>query len=224
MKPLEDRIWPIEQGQENWFRARAGRPTASQFSRIITAKGADAGDWRSFAAELVLESYKAGKGLSPEGSFQGNRHTERGNVLEPLAREAFAEKMAKVGVEVIEVGFVTGQDDWAGCSPDALVKNASGEFVAGLEIKCPDNGAFAHTIAHGLPDSYIQQVHGGMAITGLDYWYFATFQPNVPIQTKRIERDGYTAKLEDALGRFADYYLSVYPELYAAISGEEVSA
>ena len=219
MRPLEERIVSVDQGQDNWFKARAGRPTASQFSRIITTKGDDASNWLGYAAELVLESYKAGKNISPESGFQGNRHTERGNALEPFARDAFAERM---GLEVVEVGFVLGPDEWAGCSPDGLVRmGPATDYIAGVEFKCPDNGAFASTLAHGMPSTHKQQVHGGMAITGLDYWYFATYQPNVPILIERVERDEYTEKVGDALNRFADFFVEVYPDLIAKLKGEE---
>lgn len=218
MKPLSERIWPMQQQNEAWFRARAGRPTASQFSRIISPKGKDAGDWMGYAAQLVLESFKASQGLPLAGQFPGNRHTDRGNELEPLAREKFSEMM---GLEVDEVGFVTSQDDWSGCSPDGLVCNADGDYVAGLEIKCPDDAAFSATLAHGMPEKHKPQVHGGMAITGLDYWYFVTFQPGIPPIIERIERDDYTTKVESALERFADFYLEVYPKLVAKLKGGE---
>ncbi|RYD94901.1 MAG: hypothetical protein EOP61_20755, partial [Sphingomonadales bacterium] len=124
-------IWPeMEQRTEQWFRARAGRPTASQFSRIITATGKDSEQWDDYAIELVAQCIRP-----DEVEWSGNRHTDRGEELEPEAREVFSELM---DLETREVGFVTRADEVIGCSPDALVYQPNGrEPVAGLEIKCP---------------------------------------------------------------------------------------
>lgn len=133
MTPLALRLWPdMEQRSEAWFRARAGRPTASQFHRIITPAGKDSAGWADYATELIAEA------LQPEhisADFYGNRHTERGEALEPEAL-AWAEKQLP-GLRIEQAGFVTRDDETIGCSPDGLLVDAGGEFVAGIEVKSP---------------------------------------------------------------------------------------
>ncbi len=54
------KIWPsMEQRSEAWFRARAGRLTASNFHRVLTPSGKDSSQWRelAIAAASVLMKY-----------------------------------------------------------------------------------------------------------------------------------------------------------------------
>jgi putative phage-type endonuclease len=188
------------QQSEEWFRARSGRPTASQFSRILTATGKDSSQWEDFAIELI------GQCVRPdEISFEGNRHTDRGNELEPEARDLFAETM---DLEVSEVGFITRDDGVIGCSPDGLVTNPnSSKWIAGLEIKCPlAKNHIKYHVENKVPDAYRAQVHGSMAVTGLKHWYFMSYCPGMNPFIIRVDRDEYTKQLSDALDRFLIFY------------------
>ncbi|MCL5460324.1 YqaJ viral recombinase family protein, partial [Loigolactobacillus coryniformis] len=78
------------------FKARAGRPTASNFDRIITPTGKDSSQWDGFAIDLMADC------IRPDMvDFVGNRHTDRGNELEPEARAEFARIME---MDVKQVG------------------------------------------------------------------------------------------------------------------------
>ena len=108
------KIWPeMEQRSEAWFRARAGRPTASNFDRLITPTGKDSSQWDDYALELCAQCIRP-----DEIAWEGNAHTDRGNELEPEARGEF-ERIMNLAVD--EVGFVTRADEVIGCSPDGLV-------------------------------------------------------------------------------------------------------
>ncbi len=194
------KIWPnIDQQSEEWFRVRAGRPTASQFKRLLTPTGKDSFQWEGYALELIDQCIRPGA----VPTFAGNRHTDRGNELEPIAREAFGRIM---GLEVEQVGFVTRDDGIVGCSPDSFVLQG-GVRVAGLEIKCPDGPKHAGDLLSGqMPADHLPQVHGSMAVTGLDHWYYMSYCPGYAPLICRIDRDGYTAKLSDAIDRFVIYY------------------
>jgi hypothetical protein len=197
------KVWPkLIQGSEDWHRIRAGRPTASQFGRIFSPGGKDSSQWESYALELCAESIRP-----DEIAWEGNRHTDRGQELEPEAREAVAEAL---GMEAREVGFVTRDDGVVGCSPDALLYQPDGihiRLVAGLEIKSPlaKNHAKA-LMSSTMPPEHRPQVHGGMAVTGLDRWWFASYCPGMRLHLVEIRRDGYTDALADALDRFVIYY------------------
>lgn len=213
------KIWPeMEQQSEDWFRARAGRPTASRFSSIITGSGKDSSQWHDYATELVAEC------IRPDEipAFTGNRHTDRGNELEPEAREAFSERM---DLETREVGFVTRDDEILGCSPDSLVYQANGaEPVAGLEIKCPEAKKHARQLLAGeLPPEHLAQVHGSMAVTGLRFWYFMSYCPGMVPLILRIEWDAYTDKVADALDRFLVFYAEHRRVSLPILTGKEAA-
>jgi len=197
------------QGTEAWYNIRLGRPTASQFSRIITAaKGDLSKSWKAYAVELIAECFV---------SFQewtGNSWTDRGTEMEPEAREAF---QSHTGLVVEQVGFCTRDDGIVGCSPDGFIVQ-DGQRVAGLEIKCPAAKTHVGYILDGvLPDDYKQQVHGGMAVTGLNAWHFWSYYPGLKPFHIIVERDDYTAKLEAALDQFildyADMRREVLPKI-----------
>jgi predicted phage-related endonuclease len=193
-------IWPpMEQGSEQWFEARRGRPTASNFDRIATPTGNASSQAEDYMIELIADC------IRPDMvDFIGNRHTDRGNELEPAARDEFAEIMQ---LDVRQVGFITRDDEIVGCSPDALIYDRD-EIVAGLEIKCPLAKNHARYVLDGeLPAKYAPQVHGSMAVTGLNRWFFMSYCEGMRPFIVQVDRDAYTEKLSAALDRFViDYW------------------
>lgn len=238
------------QGSKEWLEIRSGRPTTSQFGRIITPSGEPskqaAGYMVELAAEHLIKDHERGPGeissamlaklitpgkladssaweeiadtliaecIRPDQSatFDGNYDTDRGTEMEPVAREEFSRIMK---LEVIEVGFVTRDDGIVGCSPDGLIPNQSGEFVAGLEIKNPKaKHHVRYKIDNILPQKYGPQVHGGMAVTGLNHWYFTSRCEGMESLIIRVDRDGYTQKVSDALDGFLIDYSKALPAL-----------
>jgi len=107
-------VHDVEQGTDAWLELRAGLPTASMASKMVTGTGKKSTSITEYAYQLAAEMY-AGK---PLDGFDGNGYTDRGKELEPLARIAY-EQHTHVWVE--EVGFCTVDDGSYGCSPDGLV-------------------------------------------------------------------------------------------------------
>lgn len=212
MKVIEN----MEQGSEAWFRIRAGRPTASNFDRIVTATGKDSSQWDSYIIELCAACIRP-----DEITWEGNRHTDRGNELEPEAREEFARLMK---LEVEQVGFVTRQDEIVGCSPDGLVRGSAEGYLAGLELKCPlaKNHA-SYLMAGDLPPAYRAQVHGSMAVTGLRHWYFMSYCPGLAPFIIRVDWDDFTDKVADALDRFLIYYAERRKVIMPRLLGKEAA-
>jgi len=199
------KVWAdIEQGSDVWHALRELRPTASNASRVITSTGKDSSSWPAYVREMVDAKVRP-RAIREAGMWTGNRHTDRGNETEPRARLAFSERMC---LSVAEVGFITRDDGVWGCSPDGLVICPKTEAViAGLELKCPDGPKHLEHLDGGkLPADYLQQVHCSMAVTGLAHWYFVSFCDFYEPLILRIERDDYTAKLEDAMNRFQIFY------------------
>jgi hypothetical protein len=102
-------IYTCEQGSEEWFAARLGIPTASQFQTIM-AKGRDGGDSKTRRTYMMK---LAGEILTgePMDSFS-NEHTERGHEMEPDARNLYAFMR---DCEPQCVGFI--RNGQKGCSP-----------------------------------------------------------------------------------------------------------
>lgn len=206
------KIWPdMEQRSEEWFRARAGRLTASNFHRILTPTGKDSSQWESLAIELCCACIRP-----DEIQWEGNFHTDRGEALEPVACEEFSRVM---GLDVEQVGFITHDNGILGCSPDRLVR-LMGELRAGLEVKAPLSKNHARYLMDDVvPDIYKAQVHGSMVVTGFKCWYFMSYCPGFPPFIKLIERDEFTAKLEDALERFVIYYADFHKRFMPVFLG-----
>ncbi len=188
----------ITQGTEEWAAIRKGRPTASRFDEIVTAGGAISKSSNAYIRELIAECF------CPDFSaWVGNVYTDRGQQLEPEAREAFAKHS---GLIVNQVGFVISSDGVCGCSPDSLIMK-DGVPVAGLEIKSPAPKAHVSYVLDGvLPSQYAAQVHGSMVVTGLNEWHFWSYFPGMKPFHIVAKRDDYTAKIEAALKDFVAKY------------------
>ncbi len=198
----------VLQGSDEWFEMRRGRPTASRFKAIVepstgllskNKKGDKISDKAlGYIAELIGETF------APHWvEFAGNKFTDRGTEMEPMARAAF-EKLT--GLEVEEVGFCTRKDGVVGCSPDGLLKVRT----EGLEIKCPSPSKHVEYVYEGiLPPEYRAQVHGGMAVTGLDRWHFFSFFPGLQPLHLIVHRDDYTNNISTALDEFIIEYQAI---------------
>lgn len=165
-----------EQGTNEWFDARLGVPSASNFSKLITATGKASTSADGYVNQLVAEIL-----TGERAEFYTNGHMERGNQLEPEAR-SYYEFMTDL--EAQEVGFCLHDTVAAGCSPDALVADG------GLEIKCPSGAVHVSYLRAGtLPAAYKQQVMGCMWVSGAPWWDFLSYHPDMPSLLIRVERD-----------------------------------
>jgi hypothetical protein len=115
----------VIQGSEEWQALRCGRPTASEFSRIIQPKkwGLAAGR-RSYQIELLTELALGGPLGQPTTPAMLHGHD-----FEAKARSAYE---LVNGVDVEPCGFCTNDAGSAGASPDAFVGK-----VGLLELKNP---------------------------------------------------------------------------------------
>lgn len=182
----------LEQGSEEWFAARAGLPTASEF-KTVQASG------KGGAESITRAKYMrqlAGEILTGEPAPAGysNDHMLRGQEQEDDARRLFS---LITDYEPIRVGFV--REGRAGCSPDSLI----GED-AGLEIKCAIPAVQIERLQLGrLPPEHVAQVQGSLWVTGRQHWHFVSYCPRLPPLIVRVERDEtYIANLANAVAAF----------------------
>ncbi|HSD16823.1 MAG TPA: YqaJ viral recombinase family protein [Thermomonas sp.] len=201
------RIIDCEQKSPEWYAARLGVPTASEFGRIITDKKCEyAAGAATYINELLDETYRPD---APRG-FTGNRHTARGNNLEPEARDLYG---LEFDVVPRPVGFILNDDGSLGCSPDSLIAK-----VGGLEVKAPDGPLHVQWLrAGGLPLEHRAQVHGSLIVTGRDWWDFLSYCPGYPRILIRVVPDDYTEKLRAHLGRFLREYAEARAEFIATL-------
>lgn len=189
-------ILTFEQRSPEWYAARRGVPTASEFGSIITPKkGEYAAAADTYINQLIDEVVRPDAGQS----FTGNRHTERGEFLEDDARELYAFEREVVPQQV---GFILNDAGTLGCSPDSLI-----QVDGGLEIKCPDGPTHVKWMrAGGVPDEHKPQVHGSLIITEREWWDFMSYCPGYDALIVRVYRDGFTEKLLGHLDRFLREY------------------
>lgn len=201
----------MEQGSEAWKLIRQGRATASEMNKIFTAGGRLSSQRIKYMRKLARETV-----IGDPLEWFGNKYTDWGNAHEEDARAAFAEL---TGLRVQPVGFVVREDEAPlGCSPDALVVDAEGNYVAGLEIKCPQVDTHVnYVLENTLPDDYRIQVHSSMAVTGLSHWFFMSYYPGLKPLILREESGPFTRRLSQALDQFVVEYAEERERVLKAI-------
>lgn len=162
-----------EQGTEEWFQARLGIPTASMFSTVMAG-----GQGKTRTIYLYKLAGEIITGECAE-SF-GNAHTERGNLLEPEARNLYE---VQTDTEVKECGFMTLGD--CGYSPDGLV---SEDGLIEIKTKLP-HLQIDCLMKDKAPAEHIKQMQGGLWISGREWCDFISYWPGLPLFVKRVERD-----------------------------------
>ena len=189
-----------EQYSPEWWAARRGVPSASNYGKIITPKG-----WKiavgaqTYADTLVAEKYDPLYGVDTER--YASKEMRAGTLAEPKHREWY--ELTR-DVEVEEVGFCTtdaiSEHTLFGCSPDGLVGDDGG-----LEIKRPQPHTQVKYLREGgVPAEYLPQVHGSLAVTGRKWWDFLSLCPGLPPLLVRVEPDEKTEQLIEALQSFGE--------------------
>jgi hypothetical protein len=181
------------QGEPDWFKARMGIPTASEFATVL-AKGKDGGasvTRRTYllklAGEIVTEE--------PMESYS-NDNMRRGQIMEDEARSFYS---FATDAEPQRVGFIVNGPK--GCSPDSLLGNDGM-----LEIKTK----FPHLLAECLlrdnfPPEHKAQCQGALWVADREWIDIAIYWPKMPLFVKRATRDEiYIKTLSDAVDRFND--------------------
>lgn len=189
------RILDCEQGSAEWQEARAGIPTASRFGEII-AKG------KGTAPSKVRATYMlelAGERIlgEPADRWEGNRHTERGHLLEPVARAWYEMRTDRTARQV---GFVIDDALRAGASPDSLVGD---DGLLEIKTKLPRLQIELLLAGGILPDEHKAQCQGQLMVTGRQWLDFVSYCERLPPLLVRVERDeAYIAALRVAVQDF----------------------
>lgn len=162
-----------DQGDSVWHNGRAGAITASMFSTVRKrlASGPNKGDFskdaKDYAFRLAVERIS---GMALQDDQFETYAMRRGHELEPDAR---AEHERQAGVIVQRVGIVLTDDRCFGASADGKISEKRG-----CEYKCflaPDK--LRSILLCGDISECMDQIQGGMWITGAEEWDFALYCP-----------------------------------------------
>ena len=171
-------IHDVEQGSDEWHAMRAGMPTASEGSKLVTAiKAEPSKQMPDYAVQLAADLYAG----APQDRWEGNKWTERGKELEDAARAYYENTFPDRSVT--RVGFVTDDDSRYGCSPDSLV-----DEDGLLEIKCLKATNHVKVLMFMernrvgliLPAEYILQPQFQLLVTERDWCDVLFWHPELP--------------------------------------------
>lgn len=182
----------LEQGTPEWHAARCGVVTASVFDAVMAkGRGGAPSETRKklmyqLAAEIITGEYVP--------TWDGNKHTERGHVMEPQVRDLY---MATSGHDCRQVGFM--RRGRIGCSPDTLVGD---EGLLEIKTKLPHLQIEA-VIAGVLPSEHVPQVQGQLLVSGRQWCDFRSYWPGLPELRVRVYRDpAYLSTLLSEIQQF----------------------
>ena len=185
-----------EQGTDAWREERAGKITASMMHVVMLPReraafksGPRAGQPKpqlkamSDYAHMLAAERLTGR---PRKQIKAAA-LQWGKDVEPAAVAAY---QAETGVIVTMCGFINHPTiPFVGASPDFLVGDDGGG-----EIKSPESSeVHLETLLTGLPPEHIEQIQGGLWVTGRKWWDFVSyhpdFDPELRLYIQRVERD-----------------------------------
>lgn len=188
---MAPQIFLCDQNSPDWYEARRGLATASEFECIVKRL-------KSGGVSEKRQTYMfklAGERLTGDLTEQVfARSLERGKTYEEEARDGYS-FLKNTDVQI--VGFV--RNEIAGCSPDGLVGTDGG-----VEIKVAQpHIQIERLLTGGLPEEHKAQVQGNLWITEREWWDFTSYCPKLPQLIVRVTRDnGYIANLAGAVAKF----------------------
>ena len=167
----------IAHGTEKWKKVRSGKFTPSELHRLMTEPKSKSEVLSvgaiSYIKEKIAETLI--EDFTDENTFT-NAATAWGNSYEDEAISIFSELSDS---EIIKPGFIE-QNDYFGGTPDGI--SADGRF--GIEVKCPYNPAihldnlFLDPLDFAKArKEYYYQIQGYALLTGIEDWYFISYDP-----------------------------------------------
>lgn len=180
----------IDQRTPEWLAQRKGRFTASEIHKLMGIKGIGK-TGETYVLEKVAE--ELGASMPEITTFA----MQRGTDMEPYAKRYYSKAL---DVAVSDQPFIVAPwCDEAGASPDGLVTEFDDDMnmlpvTRGIEIKCPMNPV--HHIQNfmiktpgqlkELRPEYYWQIQMCMAVTGLRFWDFVSYYPEINDDYKMV--------------------------------------
>ena len=205
------KVFTFDQYTPEWWAARRGVPTASEFNKVMTPKKMEL----AAAAEGYIHRL-IGDRLDPHYprvSEYVSPAMQQGSDREKESRDWY--EMER-GLDVRKVWFCLSDDGRFGASPDGLVGDDGT-----LELKNPQPDTQVRYLlsdANGpvlLPDEYLCQVHGQLIVTGRAWVDFLSYCPGLPSFLVRVYPNEFTARLAEALETFWPLYQAAWKRIQA---------
>lgn len=171
-------IHEVDQKSYEWHVLRRGYLTGSDAEDVIKYHAGRAIE-RQFALRLT-EAYDGEEGYQ-------SASMQRGNDLEPVARELFTEK---TGIYLEEVGFVSHHNLPIGISPDGLTMDNK----TGFEVKCPGATEYQKMVlSDQILPAYTAQIAQYFAVIDtLEQLFWVAYRPEFvvcPMLIYRVKRN-----------------------------------
>jgi hypothetical protein len=185
------KILDCVQCSPEWFKARAGIPTSSEFDKIITTKGEPSKSRTKYLWRLAGERLG---GIVEEGfqSFAMSRGKEK---------EEEAKKFYCFTREPIQsVGFCLSDCGRFGASTDGLIGD-KGVF----ELKCPEIATHVGYLLGEpeIPTDYYQQAQGEIFVTQREFVQFLSYYPGIkPFLVREEPDEVFQKRLKSELEMF----------------------
>ncbi len=189
-------IIDCDQNSDEWYAARAGIATASEFSTVL-AKGKGGGESITRKKYLYRLAGERITGTHEEGIQR--QDFDRGHEMEAEVADWYAFTR---NVEPKQVGFFKTDDcGGMGCSPDRIIGDDGL-----LEIKTNKPSVLTGLLLKDeFPPEHIAQCQGALFVTGRDYIEIVCYWPGMPKLVKRAVPDrAYQATLRSEITRFND--------------------
>lgn len=166
----------LEQGSTEWFEIRHGKIGGTRSKQLFVKSD-------TLLIELLAELTEP---FDEDFESFSSDAMENGKLLEPQAR---IELSKYTGIEFLEVGWIQGNNELLGVSPDGISKCAS----IGCEIKCPQAKEHLKTcLENEIPLKHINQcVHNFAVNSELKEFYFMSYRPESikPMFVKKLTRE-----------------------------------
>jgi hypothetical protein len=195
------RIHRHQQYSLEWWKARAGLPSASRAGEIITPTGRKSSSQTKYMASLITTEL----GLDEDEDDIQTGHMARGLELEEDGRLWFE---LNNDIEVHQVGLVVNDAGTACCSPDGILEPFTNRgnqesFKSGWECKVPmAKTHIEYCLEDRLPPIYRPQVHMSMVVSDVRHWVFQSYHPELAPLIVEVDWDEYTDKLKEELDDF----------------------
>ena len=174
------RIHDVEQGSEAWFKLRAGIPTASEASKLVTSTGNKSKSITEYAYQLAADLY-AGK---PLDKWEGNQYTDRGHDLELTALTEYS-RLKEATIDL--VGFCSTDEGSFGCSPDGLIGTDGMVEAKCLISKNHVKNIVYFNVHHKADPTYIPQTQMQMLVCDRKWVDLVYYHPELPMLIARQE-------------------------------------
>lgn len=180
-------IHNVVQGTPEWAQLRCGVPTASQFHRIITPKGAPSKSAEVYMFELIAER------LTGEPTVEFTSHwMDRGHELEEEAVNFYT---FTTDMETEKVGFILNDAGTVGASPDRLVGDRG---LLEIKVGKPSTHIGLLLKSGSAYEEHRIQTQGQLMVAERDWNDLLAYNPGLPPALCRVEREEPFIKMLDA--------------------------